>query len=255
MHYKYRLIVIVGLCVLYQCIFAQGKQIRLINPEQYDAQVKLVDEFLERFNNVEMNRLLLCDGMRYREDSIFRNLCDTLIRTIENNRIHLHFNDSDWYAVVKCQYEMTGEVDSLNMILSVEPRGEKLYKWVIADVQGDLFNLEHDTSNNEVFIMPHQHDMDFGALQRITSEMNKNISLYTKNTSRIDHFSVFAALVYTGQLKIQFVKDVFFVFMQVPGFRFTLRNFIRDSKNSGWLISDIVPMSCGQKEYLQTIIH
>ena len=255
MQYKHRFILIIGLCLSCICAMAQHRPIRLINEEQYEAQVKLVDEFIDRFNNVEMNRLLLCDGMRYREDSIFRNLCDTLVRTIENNRICLHFNDSDWYAVVKCQYEMSGEMDSLDLILSVEPRGENLYKWVIADVQGEFLDLGHSEQKNEMFIMPHQHEMDFSMLQRITSEKNQYISLFAKNNSHIDRFSVFAALVYTNHLKIQFVKDVSFVFLQVPGFRFTIRNFIRDSRNSGWLINDIIPIGRGQKEYLQTIIH
>lgn len=228
--------------------------IRLINQEQYLAQIKLVDEFMERFNNPTSPYLLLIDGERYLNDSLFHHQFHQMIDTLKTTPISLSYAESGWYTTIHCTANSFHGYDTLQLILSVEPRGIDTYKWVIADVQGDMFNLWNYT-NNDIFIMPNQHEMDFMDLTGIINDAGSNIFSLTKTNAIPNRLSIFETLVYTQQLRLETITDLSFTFLQVPGFRFTIRYFPRESKNSGWLISEICPISDEEKKQLFKIIH
>ena len=231
-----------------------AQPIRLINQEQYLAQIKLVDEFMERFNNPTTPYLLLVDGERYLNDSLFQHQCHQMIDTLESNPVTLSYAESGWYANIHCAANTFNGHDTLQLTLSVEPRGIDTYKWVIADVQGDLFNSWNET-NNDIYIMPNQHEMDFMDLTGIINEAGSNIFSLAKTNAIPNRLSIFETLVYTQQLRLETITDLSFTFLQVPGFRFIIRYFPRESKNSGWLISEICPTSDDEKKQLLKIIH
>ena len=84
--------------------------------------------------------------------------------------------------------------------------------------------------------MPNDNEQFFMSVRKTTTETYKFIDDYVVKGYKADALSTFLALVRNNILKIDAVTDVEFVFMQVPGYTFSVKYFERESKNSGWLI-------------------
>lgn len=62
--------------------------------------------------------------------------------------------------------------------------------------------------------------------------------------------------MYYGYLEIEYVSDIEYTFLQVPGFTFTVKEYERESANSGWLISEWSEISASDKDnILQRLYH
>ena len=95
---------------------------------------------------------------------------------------------------------------------------------------------------------------DFMSLNRITTERDDYITYYANKKFVVDETSVFFSLVYSGLLDIEYVLDLQFVFLQVPGYKFTIKHFERETNNAGWLIDSFKKISNKEKEeYLHYI--
>ena len=241
---------------------------RHIDIAQYKAQVKLVDEFRARFNGIEkredvlpndstrrLQLLLLCNGERYLSDSCFQARYNNFIETVLTHNTLLNYADSMWYAKALCDAEFNGKTVPLTIYLSVESRGTDMYKWVISDVEGEVLELGGYEENNELFLMPNQHEQNFMALSRATSEMNRYITLYVKNSYQLNRLDVFNTLVFYKLLKVKSVSKLTFKFMQVPKYTLTVEYFVRKSLNCGWLVSDVVDMSDADKQKILNKLH
>ncbi len=253
--------------LLYSSLSAQNLM-RMINDKQYYAQVKLVDEFRARFNGSErrtdivqedstgrLQLLLLCDGERYMNDEQFQHRYNDFMNEIIADSTRLNYSDSMWYATAVCDAQIKGESTRVTIYLSIELRDKDMYKWVISDVVGEMFDLGGYDKNNDIFLMPNQHEQNFMALTRNTSEMNKYITLYSKNSYVLNRLNVFNTLVYYQLLQIKAVNKLTFTFLQVPGYIFSIEYFVRDSMNCGWLISDVQEMSDVEKKEILNKIH
>ena len=64
----------------------------------------------------------------------------------------------------------------------------------------------------------------------------------------MDETSVFLADVYNGLLDIEYVKDLQFVFYQVPGYVFRIKFIERATNNTGWLITSFDKISEIEKD-------
>lgn len=244
---------------------AQTGIIQQLNREQYMAKVKLLDEFFERFNGTETREdvskeyadrksgiMLLFDLAKFKSktDTAFIAAGKFANVVVEEN-IMLDFADEGWYAKIKCHGKLAGKSISFPMFMKVECRDStKMYKWVIANVQGDIFLTSRDKAHQELFIMPNDHEQFFGSVRKTTSEAYLFIDDYVRKGYKADALSVFLTLVRSGQLKIEAVSDVEFVFMQVPGYIFTVKHFERESKNAGWLISECYECTENEKKDL-----
>lgn len=241
---------------------------RLINDKQYNAQVKIVDEFRARFNGNEqridvlkedstwkLQLLLLCNGERYMTDTLFQYRYNMFLNTIVANNIHLNYFDSMWYATAVCNAEIAGKSSQITLYLSVEPRENDMYKWVISDVEGEIFELGEYERSNDLFLLPNQHEQNFMELVRTTTEMNKYITFFSKNSYQLNRLDVFNTLVYNKRLQIKSVGKLTFTFLQVPNYAFTIEYFARESLSSGWLINDVQEMTDKEKEGVLNKIH
>lgn len=56
-----------------------------------------------------------------------------------------------------------------------------MYKWVISDVEGDIFDLAPSRSSNKILLLPNEHESNFMRLNSITSE-RMIILVYTRQT-------------------------------------------------------------------------
>lgn len=235
----------------------------MLNEDIYRGRVKLISEFMQRFNGEEKNpyidhkapaseKINLCQlfdtefilkNRQVREPEAFK-----FIDSVLQNKVKIQFSDAEWYAKAKCVGSFKGKEVTFHIYLTVESRGKKMYKWVISDVEGEIFNLTPSRESDKIMLYPNEHESDFMRLNSITDEKDDYITLYSSKYQNPNRLTVFNTLVYYGYLNLDYVSDLEYCFLQVPGYIFTIKEFERESTNSGWLISEWSEISDEDKE-------
>lgn len=235
-----------------------------LNAELYDSRIKLVDEFFDRFNGKEghpdisrkdkdyrkKNLMFVFNGRMFKskEDAKFKELQNFINTVIEKN-ISINYSDTTWFAKAVCHGKLKGKEVDFTLYLNVEHRKEDMYKWVIAKAEGDVFKLKPSLKSEKIMLMPDDHETNFMSLHRITTEKDDLISCYMQKDYPLDETSVFLSDVYNGLLDIDYVKDLQFIFYQVPNYVFRIKFIERETNNTGWLITDFDKVSEDEKEY------
>lgn len=240
-----------------------------LNEEQFRASINLVDDFIARFNgdkdklgtnknddNYNTDRILfLFNGKMFKsfKDSLYWE-AKTFADSVVKNDTKVLYSDTTWIAKAKCHGKFKGKDVDFTLYLSVEKRQKRMYKWVITKAEGDLFKLKPSRQSTKAMLMPDDHETNFMSLYRITTEKDDYITYYANKKFHIDQTSVFYALVYNGLLDIEYVSDLQFVFLQVPGYKFSIKHFERETNNAGWLINSFEKFNDKEKtEYLKYI--
>lgn len=232
----------------------------IISPTEFtnfDYNIKQIDEFFLRFNLNEIliqpndndqytkqNRILLFDKDYYYANT---NTISEFLDAIESQNVTLHFQDTTWYAIAECNVILNGRTDKLTLTLKTENITKDTYKWCIANVAGNIVQLEPKTTSDKLRILPTDNEVNFLSLKSITTTNSQNITLFTSNRTNNDALSVFNALVYYKLLKIENVQQLTYCFTQVKGYKFFVKKFTRDEKNAGWLIYNITKESVNKE--------
>lgn len=234
-----------------------------LNKGLYDSRIKLVDEFFDRFNGKEghpdisnkdkyyrkKNLMFVFNGRMFKskEDEKYKEL-QNFIDTVIANKTNINYSDTTWFAKAICHGKLKGKEVDFTLYLNVEHRKEDMYKWVIAKAEGDVFKLKPSLKSDKIMLMPDDHETNFMSLHRITTEKDDLISCYMQRNYPLDETSVFLSDVYNGLLGIEYVKDLQFVFHQVPGYVFRIKFIERDTNNTGWLITSFDKVTENEKE-------
>ena len=236
-----------------------------LNSALYHSRVKLVSEFMQRFNGeaknpnldpnaIDVDKMNLCQ--LFDVDYILKNRQEIepkmyqFVDSVLQNKIKIQYDDADWFAKVKCTALFKGQEVSFYMYLTVEPRGMDMYKWVITDVDGKIFELVPSRVSDKIMLLPNEHESNFMRLNSITTEKDDYITQYSSNCLTHSQLTVFNTLVYYDYLNIEYISDIEYTFLQVPGFAFTIQEHDRESTNSGWLISELLEISDADKEVI-----
>ncbi len=259
------------LLALLSCLSAVRGQVMVMPKDfNHNAKVKLVDEFFERFNGQEitpyidrsradyrkLNLLSLFNiGMfKSRQDTLYLK-ADTLMDVILTDGVRIAYADSLWFARARCRAVVDGHKTDITLWLSVEPRGDGMFKWVIARAEGKALELAAPATAHETMLLPTDHETNFISLHRMTSDTPHQALNFARKDFSPDPTTVFFALVYAGKLKIESVSDLSFRFLQVPGYEFYIHYFERDKANCGWLISSFAHMSEREKQLFIQKMH
>ena len=242
----------------------------MIDQELYKTRVKLVDEFIARFNREEYhpdlkkggpdsdrtNLLLLFDShlFKSKSDPLFTK-AQRMVDDILTKNTLLDYASNTWLAKATCQGSFRGKPTRFDLYLTVENMGDEVYKWVITKAEGDIFKLTPPVISDEIMLMPDAHETNFMALHRITTEQDNLITNYRIKDAETDQTSIFFAYVYNGLLDIPYVEELEFLFFQVPGWRFAIHHLDRDESNAGWLITSFCEMSDTEKGEFLTHIY
>lgn len=255
---KYFIIIFVSI----GCLFCNAQVFEMLNSDLYKGRVKLVSEFMKRFNGdeinpyidpsaVEIDKINLCQ--LFDADYILKNRADAetkafqFVDSVLLNKVKINYSDPNWFATATCVGKFKGQEIKFEVFLTVEPRGKDMYKWIIADVNGDIFNLKPSRDSERIMLLPNEHESNFMRLNSITNEKDDYITLYSSQMSSVDRLTVFNTLIYYDFLNIEYVSDIVYTFLQVPGYLFTIKEFERESTNSGWLINSWKQISDGEK--------
>ena len=249
------------MCVALGVIELQAQAISGLNRDQYLAKVKLVSQFFSRFNGKETkeglaledrvsNVKMLFDLSKFKSNDDPGYLrADTFARRVVSDSITLHYTDPQWFAKVGCSGKLKGKPVKFTLYLNVENRKENMYKWVIKNAEGSIFKTDRYQGDDQLFILPNDHEQFFMSLSKLTSETHELIDEYLRKDYKPSSLTIFETLVRQGLLKIEHTDEVEFVFMQVPGYIFTLKHFERESKNAGWLIDTLT--ECSEQEKIK----
>ena len=236
----------------------------------YLAEVKQVDEFVERFNNDKFHISIDTTKAEYKENNLlalfnlenFKDASDSLlaettmfIRTVTDSSVKLHYEDTLWFAKAPCYGKFKNKSVNFTLWLNVEHRSADMYKWVVAKAEGDIFKLPPSYTSDRIMISPGEHETNFMSLKLITTQKQDYITNYKQKNFDLDETSVFYSLVYYEMLSIDYVKDLEFWFFQVPGYVFRIKYFNRETHNSGWLIDKYEKISDEEKNEFLTNLY
>lgn len=250
--------------------FAQVVSFEELNTYVQKVRIGLVDEFFDRFNGTTLhpdipatkkdcrkNNLMMLYNLsmfKSKEDPYFKGASD-MMNTVIKDSVKLHFSDTTWVALAHCKGTMDGKIVSFDLYLTVKHRKQNMYKWVISRAEGKLFDIAPHNTSEKIMLMPDDHETNFLSLKRITAEQPYNVSLFMAEGFDYEQTSVFAYLVHSGKLKINYVDDLEFVFTQIPGYIFHIRYFDREKNNAGWLISKFHKATNESKSVFMKRIH
>ena len=231
-----------------------------------NSYVGTVDKFIQRFNceiflphfdttqgdYKEKNLLSLFDGQIFGtmdvKDTRYNDAREFAAEVAKQN-VRIKIQDSTWFAIVPCNGTLNEKKIKFVLVLNLEYCGDNMYKWSIAKAIGADFKLTPSIVDKRLKIYPTARNLNFNQLLDINAS-NDLILNYRQKQYQLDETAVFYAYFYSGQLSIDRIADfeVQFDFYQVPGWKFTVKEFPRESNNAGWLISDFQKMSDEDKE-------
>lgn len=238
--------------------FAQLSPFNNLNTYIQSTRVGLVDEFFDRFNGKNThpdipstqqdsrlkNLLMLFDGMQFSSKDDARYVeAEVMMKKVKDEGICINYTDSMWAALAHCRGLLNGRSVKFNIILTVQHRKGNMYKWVISNADSDIIDVSPTNINDRIMLLPDDHETNFMSLRRLTAEQPCDILNFMVEGFEYHPTSVFVYLIYTKQLKIEYVEDLEFIFTQIPGYIFHVKYFERESSNAGWLISDFYETS------------
>lgn len=237
-------------------------------------QVKQIDEFFERFNDdpnsfirevyksykVKYNldrKKLIKSLFNYQGKSWSQNLIDSFVEKAllaEMPTAKKWYGDN-WFAEVNCKFQHNSEIIDIPVILQIMTDEKNRSKWIIVGVgSNSLKESQHADIPITVrtiktrFISPVDHGTNFIELDKAFSDKD-HLSDYFENSFFYRSNAVqFYHAILNGHIRLLFVKDVKYHFLNVEGYIFTVEYFQRESKNSGWLINTLKTAKSEEKE-------
>ncbi len=251
--------------------FPASGQLYSGHEENFAYKVKQIDEFLERFNNEStLIKDYISDRYGYPEVSreellislfdlknphLQKEEVERFIKVVNDslNPVTLNFFDEDWYARVKCSVVYEEKVRDLILLLQIQKEDNGASKWVVNNVYADFLNTP-EGNNPNAFLNPVSHATDFMGLNR-AFEDPENLKAYLSSAFRDDQLSKFAMEMQNNNISFRQVEHLSYHFFQVEGWIFSVENFRRQEKNSGWLISRLIQAdSAGKEEFKQLLL-
>lgn len=268
------------------CVFAQ------INKNEDHAfllKVKLIDEFIERFNLEEdaflfkhadipefttsHKNILLGLFNQYQEwdSTLVKGFVEHIINSHDKNKIG--FSDKDWFVETKTSFQLHENPVQIKLFLKYESIENKGDQWSIKGVDSDqifsniktnkydtLISVDTLDPNSIIkldgsFIRPASHHVNFMDFLRVFRPGNdwENIISSSDNMSKRSYF---LALIDYEILKYIQNDGITFHFLQIDEWIFQVKYFNREDTNSGWLISKLMKAEQKDKEdYLKKYIY
>lgn len=232
--------------------------------EEFYFRVKQFNEFVDRFNfekdylgeeiseeqQKELSRELMLATLFDHEDPRFvadgeefsqeyLDLITDFINDICTNNHFLDGSSENIYARAICDAEFRGKPIVFSIILQQEKAGNQALKWVMKDMEADFLNFLEEDSIMLRFLPPTSDELDFMELRRAMSD-STHLDGYASRDFVYSPLSVFFFLRYSGEVKINSITEVEYIVKDIPGYEFTIHDFNRSSRNSGWLIRKLI---------------
>lgn len=215
---------------------------------QFQRKVKMIGQFMQRFNMDELPPGLNPSDTLLKEKSFAALLDYSLVEKnpdgvldflnlLAKDTVKLTFTDTNWRAYAQCAVLLDGKPSALTLVLRTQHVTGYRYKWTICDAFGEALQLTPQKVNPGLRIDPTDNEMNFMSLKNITEKESANILNYKSESEELHGLSVFLSLVKYGKLLVSHVEKLTYTF-NCPQYRFTVSKYNREGYNTGWLISD-----------------
>lgn len=218
--------------------------------QKFYLKVKQLGQFMDRFNYQEKlttpagdtaSRWINLISLLNHEDTAlianpdtktFLKQCYTDSATAK-----LNYHDSLWYAAVKTQFEYKGKTVEIELLLVPEHYQNGGVAWVVQSANSKILDID-TVRNTNVFINPMGHEVGFLDIAKVFVYKQQFSSMF-RTDYEYSKLSVLDYLIQKQELKFIQINNIEYTIHQISGWEFTVKEFNRNSLNSGWLISKI----------------
>jgi hypothetical protein len=174
----------------------------------------------------------------------------SFIRQVTDKNIILSLYDDNWYAKTKALVKFKNKPDSINLVFkSIRLYSDKKVSyWTLKACYANFLNINPADNSVEFKLNPLAHEDKFSDIY-IYSKQKNNICHLAEIGYQVDYRSIFFFAIKSGDLSVETIDDRTFEFnfLQIPNWIVIVKNYNRNSLNSGWLISNIIPANDAQK--------
>ncbi|HEY5125267.1 MAG TPA: hypothetical protein VIK14_16170 [Ignavibacteria bacterium] len=249
------------------------------NPNEriFRVRIKQFNEFIDRFNyktnfngdtvdsvfklKIPRDRLInslfdlkdpRIDPSNKKYSKKYRDEKKEFIDDVVQRNLLIHKYSDKIIAEAKSRIVYKGITNSISILLKQEIVGEDMVKWVITNVKGDIFDfLQTDTAFLR-FIPPSSNETDFMNLKRALEDTN-HLQYYASKNYDPDYLTLFFYMINSKLIKFEYVEEIIYHIVDVPGWYIKVKEFNRIEMNSGWLITDVGKNSPNKLDYLKTL--
>ena len=241
------------------------------------ARIKQFNEFVDRFNHksdfngnpadsafrVKMPRermiTLLFDledpritpsGDEYSDNYV--KLKETFAEHVVRNNILLDKYSHGIIAEATARVIYNGEPRKIRLFLVQEVSENSSEKWVLNDAKGDILNIFKTDTSMVRFIPPSSNETDFINLRRALEDTD-HLNYYASKDYDPDFLTLFFYFIKAGIIKYEYVEEVIYHIIDIPGWYLKVKEFNRNELNSGWLITDIARNDSGITEFIRNL--
>ncbi|MDA3824150.1 MAG: hypothetical protein PF450_16275 [Bacteroidales bacterium] len=256
------------LALISLCIFTlsngQGiSQYSIADEDVFKFRVKQLSEFVDIFNNYfdyESRDISAEEAQQLTRQTLLYSLFDmsdgrlikdsetyspeyearakSFVSNVVDEDLYMTSSSENIYASASATGFYGKKAVHFNIILQQEIVGKDMLKWVVCDIEADFLDFLLKDTINLRFLPPSSDELDFIELRRALNDVDY-LDQYANRDYTYDPLSVFFYLLNNNELKIETVPEVNYRILDIPGWDIELTDFNRNSKNSGWLISDL----------------
>ena len=255
-------------------VLVRGQSINFLDDENFALKVKQIDEFMDRFNSLgatpirqyvrehhaidTLSRTSLILSLFNQEDTTWnqntvRSFVSDVIR--DSVPVTLDFYDEGWYAKLDCTGRYKGQEEEFTLVLSLEvlPRGRGS-KWVIEGVSADFLEPKRSRDYRRA-LNPASYGNDFIDLSEVLQD-TANVRNYLNTDRQHSQLLLFLNELHEKHLRFKQVNSITYHFLQIDNWIVKVRDFNRDTPNSGWLISELLQVNDKQKlQYQEKVLY
>jgi hypothetical protein len=245
--------------------------------EIFTARTKQFSEFTERFNyksdfngnpvdQTFMTKMprdkmisLLFDLNDPRTGTGNQNYSEEYVKTraafisdITKKQLLINSHSPGIIAEARARVIYNGKPQTISLFLNQEQVGKTSIKWVLLSAKGDIFDIFKEDTSMVRFIPPTSHETDFINLKRALEDAD-HLQDYASNDYHPDYLTLFFYCLRTGILKYEYVENVTYHIIDIPGWYFKVKDFNRNELNSGWLITDVKKNNLTLPDFLKSL--
>ena len=183
---------------------------------------------------------------KHKKDSSFEAMAKTFINTVVNESQKLSLDDTLWYICSSSIIKYKGKEQKISLTFRKRSHINGSFSLVLTGVDTRFTQLLLKDQNKEGFIPSNAHSVGFTALKRLFLKKNDAISYFYKGF-RIDPLTAFFMALKEGDIEYVGSTEVTYYFTQIIGFIIEVKYKNVQSKNSGWLISKLIPSNPDHK--------
>jgi len=232
--------------------------------EIFVARIKQFNEFADRFNlktdfngniadsvfraKMPRERMipLLFDlkdpriqmsGKEYSE--AYTRTKEEFVEEVTKKNILLYKYSPGIIAEARSRVIYKGAPRQVRLFLGQEITGNNSVKWVILSAKGDILNIFKTDTSMVRFIPPSSNETDFINLKRALEDTDY-LQYYASQDYKPDLLTLFFYYIKAGIIKYEYVEEVVYHIIDIPGWYIKVKEFNRNELNSGWLITDVM---------------